>query len=86
MCLALGGYSPSEDTLMRREVSALWASPQRAQMVWHGVEETSPGQLLQLVAECGGGDTAEVGQLVHGGQGRGAQQQVRLLKTLAQGT
>ena len=55
-------------------------------MVRYGVHEAPISQLLQPVAERGGGNTPEAGQLLHGGQGRGAQQQERLLETLAQGT
>ena len=54
-------------------------------MVRHGVHETPLGQPLQPVSKRGGWDAAEARQLVHGGQGGGAQQQDRLLQPLAQG-
>ena len=72
------------DALLRREVPALRASPQCAQVVRHGVHQAPLRQLLQPVSERGGWNAPEAGQLLHGGQGRGAEQQERLIKTLAQ--
>ena len=83
---ALGGCASYGDALFRRKVPALGASPQDAQVVRHGVHEAPLGQLLQPVAEHGGWNASEAGQLVHGGEGCGAEQQERLLETLAQGT
>ena len=83
---ALGGCAPGGDALLRGEVPALRASSQNAQMVRHGVDEAPLGQLLQPVSERGGWDAPEAGQLLHGGQGRSAQQQERFLEALAQVT
>ena len=83
---ALGGCACCGDALLRGEIPALRASPQDAQMVRHGVHEAPLGQLLQPVTERGGGDASEVGQILHRGQGRGAQQHERLLETLSQVT
>ena len=81
----LVGCACGGDALLRREVPALGASPQHAQVVRHGVHEAPLGQLLQPVAQRGGRDAPEAGQLLHGGEGRSAQQQERLLTPLAQG-
>ena len=54
-------------------------------MVGHGVHKAPLGQLPQPVSERGGRDALEAGQVVHGGQGRRAEQQDRLLQPLAQG-
>ena len=83
---ALGGRARCGDALLGGEVSALGASPQDAQVVGHGVHEAPLGQLPQPVSERGGRDAPEAGQVVHGGQGRSAEQQERLLKPLAQVT
>ena len=80
---ALGGCACCGDALLRGEVPVLWARTQHAQMVCHGVHEAPLGQLLQPVAERGGRDAPKAGHLVHGGQGRSAQQQERLFETLA---
>ena len=80
---ALGGCASGGDALLRWEVPSLRASPQHAQVVRYGVHKATLGELLKTFAECGGGNTAKAGQIVYGGQGRGAEQQERLLKTLA---
>ena len=55
-------------------------------VTYNGVRQPPLGELLQAFAECGGRNAPKAGQLVHGGQGRGAEQQERILKTLAQRT
>ena len=81
----LGGCASGGDALLRREIPALRARTQHAQVVRHGAHEAPLGQPLQLVAKRGGRNASESGQILHSGQGRGAQQQERLLKPLAQG-
>ena len=83
---ALRGCACCGDALLRREIPVLWARTQDAQVVRHGIHQAPLGQLLQPVAERGGWKSPEAGKLLHGGQGRGAEQQERLLKPLAQGT
>ena len=83
---ALGCRAPGDDALLRWEVPALRPSPQHAQVVRHRVHEAPLGELLKAFAECGGRNAPKAGQLLHGGQGCGAEQQERLLKALAQGT
>ena len=73
-----------DDAPLCGEVAALGVRPQAAQVVRHGVHKTPIGQLPQSVAQGGGGNAAEAGHLVHGGQGRGARQQERVLKTQGQ--
>ncbi|MXZ92071.1 MAG: hypothetical protein F4W95_15125 [Chloroflexi bacterium] len=83
---ALGGGAGGRDALIRGKVAALGAGPQRAQVVGHGVHQAALGELLQPFAQGGRGNAPEAGQLVHGGQGRCAQQQQRVLQFPAQGT
>ena len=86
MPLAPGGHASGGHTLGRGEVPKLRAIPQDAQVVRYGVHQAPLGQPLQPVSERGGRKAAKAGQLLHGGQGRGAQQQERLLKAPAQVT
>ena len=72
------------DALLREEVAVLRVRSQAPEVVGHGVHQTPLGELPQPVAEGGGGDTAETGQLLHRGQGYGAYQQQRVLKLLGQ--
>ena len=83
---ALGGYSPGDDALLRWEVPELRASTQDAQMVRHGAHKAAFGELLKSLSQGGGRNAPKTGQFVHGGQGRCAQQQEGLFKTLAQRT
>ena len=53
-------------------------------MVRDRVHKAPLGELAKPIAERGNRNAAEAGQLVHGGQGRGARQQERVLKALAQ--
>ena len=76
---------PGVYALLRREVPQMGVRPQNAQAVGHRVRHAHLYQLLQPVAEGGSGDSAEAGQLVHGGQGRGAQQEQGVLQCPGQG-
>ena len=71
--LARDGPAPSEDQLARLAGLSL-AGPR-----------VKGGEKSGRVAERGGWDAPEAGQFLHSGQGRGAEQQERLLKPLAQG-
>ena len=83
---ALGGGAGGRDALLSGKVTELGAGPQRSQVMGHGVRHAATGQLVQTVAQRGRRNAPKAGQFVHGGQGRGAQQQQRVLQAPAQGT
>ena len=73
------------DTLFRGEVAVLRLRSEGAQAVGHGIHQPQFRQSFQPAAQSGGGHPVEAGQFAHGGQGRGAQLQQRVLLPLAQG-
>ena len=78
-------HCPGVYALLRREVPQVGVRPQDAQAVGHRVRHAHLRQLLQPVPESGSRDSAEAGQFFHGGQGRGAQQEQRVLQCPGQG-
>ena len=83
---ALGGGAGGGYAFLRGEAPALGARPQGSQVVRHGVHQATLCELVQPFPQRGCGNAPEAGQFVHGGQGRGAQQQQRVLEAPAQGT
>ena len=67
------------DALVRGEVTAQGTRAKAIQPVGHRVHQALGRQPVQLVAQGGLGNLAEAGQLLHGGQGSGAQRQEGLL-------
>ena len=86
MPVALGGGAGGGDAFISGKVAALGAGTQDTQVVGHGVRQAAFGEPVQPFAQGGCGNAPEAGQLVHGGQGRGAQQQQGVLQSPTQGT
>ena len=79
------GRCGGADTLFRGEVAALEVWTEGGQAVRHRIHQSQFHQPFQPAAQGGGGRTVEAGQLVHGGQRRGAQLQQCVLLPQAQG-
>ena len=76
---AVFGFACGDYACFRGEVAELGARTQVGQAVGHRVHHAQGRQFVQSAAQGGLGNPPEAGQFLHGGQGRGAQQQQGVL-------
>ena len=81
---AVFGFACGDYACFRGEEAELGTRTQVGQAVGHGVDQALGRQPVQLVAQGGLGNPSEAGQFLHGGQGRGAQQQESVLLAFGQ--